>query len=52
MRCAEALVTRKEQALAIAIYDQLRALPDAPHQVRTGAIRGAILTRARRGLRS
>ncbi len=50
MRCAEALVAKKEQAQAIAIYDQLRALPDAAHQVRTGAIRGAILTRGAEGL--
>ncbi|HPS00853.1 MAG TPA: HEAT repeat domain-containing protein, partial [Candidatus Sumerlaeota bacterium] len=50
MRCAEALVARKEQAQAIAIYDQLRALPDVPHQVRTGAIRGAILTRGTEGI--
>jgi HEAT repeat protein len=50
MRCAEARVAKKDPAPALAIYDQLRALPDVPHQVRTGAIRGAILTRGTEGI--
>ena len=49
-RCAEALGSRGERADAIEIYDQLRELEDAPHQVRAGALRGAILTRGQDGL--
>jgi HEAT repeat protein len=43
-RCAEALIAQGHQDQAIEIYDQLREL-DAPHQVRGGALRGAILAR-------
>ena len=49
-RCAEALVSKGQRDDAIAIYDQMREL-DSPHQVRAGALRGAILTRGRGGLR-
>ena len=49
-RCAEALAAGGERADAIEIYDQLRELEDAPHQVRAGALRGAILTRGEDGL--
>ena len=49
-RCAEALVSQGQRDDAIAIYDQMREL-DSPHQVRAGALRGAILTRRRGGLR-
>jgi len=48
-RCAEALASKGERKQAIAIYDQLRSL-QAPHQVRAGALRGAILTRQKEGL--
>jgi len=48
-RCAEALVAQGQRGQAIEIYDQLREL-DAPHQVRGGALRGAILTRGRSGV--
>jgi len=48
-RCAEALVAQGHQDQAIEIYDQLRKL-DAPHQVRGGALRGAILTRGKDGI--
>lgn len=48
-RCAEALVAQGQREQAIEIYDQLRKL-DAPHQVRGGALRGAILTRGRSGV--
>ncbi len=48
LRCAEAM-TAKEPAEAVAVYDRLRAM-DAHHQVRTGAIRGAILARGKNGL--
>ncbi|MHC4171920.1 MAG: HEAT repeat domain-containing protein, partial [Planctomycetota bacterium] len=45
-RCAEALAAKGRRKNAIAIYDQLRNV-DAPHQVRGGALRGAILTRGK-----
>jgi HEAT repeat protein len=47
-RCAEALAAADGDK-AIEIYDTLRKL-DAPHQVRAGALRGAILTRGVDGL--
>lgn len=43
-RCAEALIAQEHTDQAIEIYDELRKL-DAPHQVRGGALRGAILAR-------
>ena len=48
-RCAEALVAQGRPDQAIEIYDQMRDL-DAPHQVRGGALRGAILTRGKEGV--
>lgn len=48
-RCAERFAAGEQKDKAIAIYDQLRSL-DGPHQVRAGALRGAILTRGRGGL--
>lgn len=48
-RCAEALAAKGQRDQAIAIYDQLRSLKE-PHQVRTGAVRGAILARGKDGL--
>ena len=42
-RCAEAMAAKDQKADAQAIYDELRTLKAAPHQVRTGALRGAIL---------
>jgi HEAT repeat protein len=48
-RCAEALAAKGQRGEAIAIYDQLRSLKE-PHQVRTGAVRGAILARGKDGL--
>jgi HEAT repeat protein len=47
-RCAEALAAKGQRGEAIAIYDQLRSLKE-PHQVRTGAVRGAILARGKDG---
>ncbi|MCU0916558.1 MAG: HEAT repeat domain-containing protein [Planctomycetes bacterium] len=47
-RCAEALAAADQKEQAVAIYDELLKL-DAAHQVRGGALRGAILTRARGG---
>jgi len=49
-RAAEALAAASQRELAVAIYDQLRALSPAPHQVRAGGLRGAILTREKEGL--
>ncbi len=47
-RCAETLAAEGSRGAAIDIYDTLRAR-DASHQVRTGALRGAILTRGNSG---
>ena len=44
-RCAENLASQGKRREAVAIYDQMREL-DSPHQVRAGALRGAILTRS------
>jgi HEAT repeat protein len=49
-RCAEALAAKGQRKEALAAYDQLRALAQAPHQVRAAALRGAILTRQKEGL--
>ncbi len=48
-RCAEIAASEEQKQRAIAIYDQLRKL-DSPHQVRGGALRGAILTRGNDGI--
>ncbi len=48
-RCAEAMTAAGDRKAAMAIYDKLRGL-DAPHQVRAGALRGAILTRGADGI--
>jgi HEAT repeat protein len=47
-RCAESLAASDQKEQAVAIYDELLKL-DAAHQVRAGALRGAILTRDRGG---
>ncbi len=49
LRCAEALAADGHRPDAMRIYDQLRRL-DTAHQVRGGALRGAILTRGEDGL--
>jgi len=49
-RAAESLAAKGQRAEAIAIYDRLRSLEQAPHQVRAGALRGAILARGDEGL--
>ncbi len=48
-RCAENLAATGKRKQALAIYDRLR-VGSVPHQVRTAALRGAILTRGRDGL--
>ena len=50
LRCAERLAAKGQPEEAMAIYDRLRKLPQAPHQVRTAALRGAVLTRQTEGL--
>ena len=49
-RCAEALAHAGQAAAAQAIYDDVRAVADAPAQVRVAALRGAILTRGQDGI--
>ena len=49
-RCAEALQAQGQSAPAQAIYDRLRGLPQAPQQVRAGALRGAILLGQNHGI--
>lgn len=49
-RCAESLRSAGQRSEALAIYDQLRGLATAPHQVRAGALRGAILARGTEGV--
>jgi HEAT repeat protein len=46
LRCAEALPKGEAQA----IYDRLRGLKDAPKQVRTAGMRGAVLARGDAGV--
>jgi HEAT repeat protein len=57
LRCAETLWARRDLRRATAIYDHLRLIErldgmpaGVPHQVRTAAWRGAILTRRQGGL--
>jgi len=50
LRCAEALAAAGKQDDARGIYDRLRSLQGAPHQARTAALRGAILTRGKEGI--
>ena len=49
LRCAERLAAAGNKSEAIVIYDLLRGYPEA-HQVRVGAVRGAILTRGKEGV--
>lgn len=48
-RCAERFAAEGDRSKAIDIYDTLRTR-DAAHQVRAGALRGAILTRGAEGV--
>ncbi|MFH1718399.1 MAG: HEAT repeat domain-containing protein [Planctomycetota bacterium] len=48
-RCAETLSAGGQKQEAVGIYDQLRKLDD-PHQIRAGALRGAILARGKDGV--
>jgi HEAT repeat protein len=49
LRCAETAAAKGERQAALEIYDRLRVVP-APQQVRTAALRGAILNRREDGL--
>ena len=49
-RHADALAAGDRRSEAMAIYDRLRGLREAPHQVRTAALRGAVLARGDAGL--
>jgi len=49
-RCAEALASGGKTKEAVALYDRLRGLTEVPHQVRAGALRGAIIARGQGGL--
>lgn len=49
-RCAETLAAKGKTRNALAIYDRLRGLTDAPSQVRAGALRGAIIVRGKKNL--
>lgn len=49
-RCGEALVAKGQYDKAVAIYDSLRELKQAPHQMLAGAWRGAIMARRKDGL--
>jgi len=48
-RCAERLAAEGRSKEAVAIYDRVRKL-EAPHQVRTAALRGSILARGKDGV--
>jgi HEAT repeat protein len=50
LRCAETLASEGHRRQATAAYDMLRRLNSPHHQVRTAALRGAILTRGSNGL--
>ncbi len=43
--CAEELAEKEQRDQAIAIYDLLLKVSNAPRQIQTGALRGAVLTR-------
>jgi len=49
-RAAEALADAGKRDDAVAVYDHIRGLKKAAHQVRTAAVRGAILARGKDGL--
>jgi len=50
-RCAKTIAAEGKKKKAVALYDFLRAQENMPHQVRTGALRGAVLARgAKKGL--
>lgn len=50
LRAAESLTAKGQTQQAGQIYDRLASLPQAPHQIRTAAFRGTILSRGPEGL--
>jgi len=50
LRAAERLADAGKADEAVAVYDRLRSIEKAPHQVRTAAVRGAILARGHDGV--
>ncbi len=50
LRAAERMCEAGKPGDAFPLYDHLRGLTDVPHQVRTAAVRGAILARGNLGL--
>ncbi|RPI29563.1 MAG: HEAT repeat domain-containing protein [Acidobacteria bacterium] len=49
-RVAESMTAKGDMAGATAVYDLVQATRGAPHQVRAGALRGAVLSRGKEGL--
>jgi len=49
LRCAEAMAAAGQGDASLAIYERLRGLAPAPHQVRTAALRGVVLARGKDG---
>ncbi len=49
-RCAETLEAEGQGAAALAIYERLRGLPNAAHQIRAAALRGVILAKPKEGV--
>ncbi len=49
-RCAETLTADGQAAATQAIYERLRGLPQAPHQVRAAALRGLVLAKKQEGI--
>lgn len=50
LRCAESLAAEGQKDPARAIYDRLNELTQSPHQIRTAALRGAVLVRGDQGV--
>ncbi len=49
-RCAETLTADGQAAASQAIYERLRGLPQAPHQVRAAALRGLVFAKKQEGI--
>lgn len=50
LRCAESLTAQGQPQVAGEIYNRLAGFDKAPHQIRTAAFRGTVLTRGPEGL--
>jgi len=49
-RCAESLQAAGQDAASLAIYERVRGLPQAPHQIRAAALRGVVLANQQAGI--